>query len=316
MARTRLGNDGRTVIGELLALAVGPALLGVCAAALAAPVAVSRLFGLPVESPNAIAYVRTLGVRDGVLAALTLAAVRSPGPSRLATTIGLSAFAAAGDLLLVVTTAERPLAPESRDPRDRLHRPRRRSGRCCAPASDGPLACPSGYSGAMTFGKFLALNIGASLAGIGVGALVAPKTLAKMYGVGVDSAEAVTYVKGMGIRDGIFATLDLRLPIAREPRRPHRPRRAPDVRRRRRLLARHRGEEETAAPQRRHQHGRDPRTRRRLGDSPERGRRGLAVSAARPGGRAPAAGSEEFHEPGFQADGVVTPSAAQGETPC
>jgi len=93
-----------TALDALVWLAVA-GLTGIGAAAIFAPVALSRLYGAPVSETNAIVYVRAAGVRD-VLLALALAYAEGSYFYMVATVVlALGALLALADLGLTLGAA-------------------------------------------------------------------------------------------------------------------------------------------------------------------------------------------------------------------
>jgi len=75
--------------------------LGIGGGAIAAPRVLAANYGLPVDDPASVAYVRALGVRDLVLGALVATFLLSSNRAALRATIGLSAFVGVADATVV-----------------------------------------------------------------------------------------------------------------------------------------------------------------------------------------------------------------------
>lgn len=100
------------MIGSALSVCAALAFLGLGAGALAAPRALAANYGIAVDGPDQIAYLRAVGARDAVLGLLIAAFLvrRETGP--LAVTLALSSLAGASDFALV-TAARGRSAPLS-----------------------------------------------------------------------------------------------------------------------------------------------------------------------------------------------------------
>lgn len=57
------------------------------------------------------------------------------------------------------------------------------------------------------FGSILSALVAASFLGLGAGAAVAPRALSETYGLPVDDATGIAYVRALGARDAILGLL-------------------------------------------------------------------------------------------------------------
>ncbi len=89
------------MIGYALSVCAALAFLSLGAGALAAPRALAANYGIPVEGPDQIAYLRAVGARDAVLGLLIAAFLARHEPGPLAVTLALSSLAGASDFTLV-----------------------------------------------------------------------------------------------------------------------------------------------------------------------------------------------------------------------
>jgi len=104
--------DSFRSVGPVLAGCVAASFLGLGAGALFAPRALAENYGLPVDEPKGIGYVRALGARDAILGLLTVAFLVQRDHRALATTVGLSALVGASDFAVIASTrgTEAPLS--------------------------------------------------------------------------------------------------------------------------------------------------------------------------------------------------------------
>jgi hypothetical protein len=58
-----------------------------------------------------------------------------------------------------------------------------------------------------SFGSFLSALVATAFLGLGAGALAAPLELAKNYGLPVDDATGIAYVRGLGMRDAVLGLI-------------------------------------------------------------------------------------------------------------
>lgn len=93
----------------ILADLLGGALVGVGTLGAAFPAALSAGFGIPVEDPRAVAYVRASGTRDVAIGAITLAAALRGDGDVLAVALALGIAVSAADFLTVFFAAGRHL---------------------------------------------------------------------------------------------------------------------------------------------------------------------------------------------------------------
>jgi hypothetical protein len=63
-------------------------------------------------------------------------------------------------------------------------------------------------------GLALTYGVALGLLGIGIGALLAPRVSAQQYGIVLDDARALAYIRAMGVRDLVLAVLLLLLASA------------------------------------------------------------------------------------------------------
>jgi hypothetical protein len=89
------------VIGTILSVLVALAFFGLAVGATFAPKTLSENYGIPVATPEAFAYVKGLGARDGVLGLLVLAFVIAHARGALGATVALSALVGASDFAIV-----------------------------------------------------------------------------------------------------------------------------------------------------------------------------------------------------------------------
>jgi hypothetical protein len=87
--------------GSILAGGAAAAFLALGAGSLAAPRALSENYGLPVDGPDQVAYLRALGMRDAVLGLIVAVFLARGAREPLATTLALSALVGAADFTLV-----------------------------------------------------------------------------------------------------------------------------------------------------------------------------------------------------------------------
>ncbi len=97
--------------GVRLSACAALAFLGLGAGSLVAPRALARNYGLPVDAPDQIAYLRALGARDAVLGLLIASFASGRTPAPLAATLALSALVGAADFALVLGARGRSAAP-------------------------------------------------------------------------------------------------------------------------------------------------------------------------------------------------------------
>jgi len=95
------------VIGSTLSVCATLAFLGLGAGALAAPRALADNYGIAIEGPDQIAYLRAVGARDAVIGLMIAAflARRERGP--LAVALALSSLVGASDFALVAAARGR-----------------------------------------------------------------------------------------------------------------------------------------------------------------------------------------------------------------
>ncbi len=89
------------MFGSLFSALVAASFLGLGAGALVAPRALSETYGLPVDGPTGIAYVRALGARDAILGLLIAAFLVRGQRDALATTVAVSSLVGASDFVTV-----------------------------------------------------------------------------------------------------------------------------------------------------------------------------------------------------------------------
>jgi hypothetical protein len=100
------------VIGYILSAFVAASFLGLGAGSLVAPRALAENYGIPADGAAALAYVRSVGMRDAVLGLVVLAFLVRRERGALATCLALSSLVGASDFAIVAANRGRA-APAS-----------------------------------------------------------------------------------------------------------------------------------------------------------------------------------------------------------